>query len=104
MIEKGMRPIHPGEILREDYLIPLGLSVNALAKALRVPATRVHEIVKERRGITPDTALRLARYFGSDAQSWMNLQIAYDLSVAKLQTLFVIEREVLPRESVHAPR
>ncbi len=104
MIENGMRPIHPGEILREDYLIPLGLSVNALAKALRVPATRVHEIVKERRGITPDTALRLARYFGSDAQSWMNLQIAYDLSVAKLQTLFVIEREVLPRESVHAER
>lgn len=104
MIENGMRPIHPGEILREDYLIPLGLSVNALAKALRVPATRVHEIVKERREITPDTVLRLARYFGSDAQSWMNLQIAYDLSVAKLQTLFVIEREVLPRESVHAAR
>ena len=104
MIENGMRPIHPGEILREDYLIPLGLSVNALAKALRVPATRLHEIVKERRGITPDTALRLARYFGSDAQSWMNVQIAYDLSVEKLQTLFVIEREVLPRESVHAAR
>jgi addiction module HigA family antidote len=104
MIENGMRPIHPGEILREDYLIPLGLSVNALAKALRVPATRVHEIVKERRGITPDTALRLARYFGSDAQSWMNLQITYDLSVAKLQTLFVIEREVLPREPVHTAR
>jgi addiction module HigA family antidote len=102
MIENGMRPIHPGEILREDYLIPLGLSVNALAKALRVPATRLHEIVKERRGITPDTALRLARYFGSDAQSWMNLQIAYDLSVAKLQTLFAIEREVLPREASHA--
>ena len=102
MIENGMRPIHPGEILREDYLIPLGLSVNALAKALRVPATRLHEIVKERRGITPDTALRLARYFGSDAQSWMNLQIAYDLSVAKLQTLFAIEREVLPREAAHA--
>jgi addiction module HigA family antidote len=104
MIENGMRPIHPGEILREDYLIPLGLSVNALAKALRVPATRVHEIVKERRGITPDTALRLARYFGSDAQSWMNLQITYDLSVAKLQTLFVIEHEVLPREPVHTAR
>ena len=80
MIENGMRPIHPGEILREDYLIPLGLSVNALAKA----------------------ALRLARYFGSDAQSWMNVQIAYDLSMAKQQTLFAIEREVLPRETAHA--
>ena len=73
MIENGMRPIHPGEILREDYLIPLGLSVNALAKALRVPATRLHEIVKERRGITPDTALRLARYFGTDAQIYKSL-------------------------------
>ncbi|MFZ2311535.1 MAG: HigA family addiction module antitoxin [Methylobacter sp.] len=69
MIHNGMRPIHPGEILREDYLIPLGLSVNALANALRVPPTRLHEIVKERRSITPDTALRLARYFGGDAQS-----------------------------------
>jgi len=61
MIQNRMRPIHPGEILREDFLIPLGLSVNALAQALRVPATRLHEIVKERRAITPDTALRLAR-------------------------------------------
>lgn len=67
MINNGMRPIHPGEILREDYLVPLGLSVNALANALRVPATRLHEIVKERRAITLDTALRLARYFGGDA-------------------------------------
>ncbi|MGZ8159809.1 MAG: HigA family addiction module antitoxin [Methylobacter sp.] len=62
MINNGMRAIHPGEILREDYLIPLGLSVNALANTLRVPATRLHEIVKERRSITPNTALRLARY------------------------------------------
>lgn len=60
MINNGMRAIHPGEILREDYLIPLGLSVNALANALHVPATRLHEIVKERRAITPDTALRVA--------------------------------------------
>lgn len=99
MINNGMRPIHPGEILREDYLIPLGLSVNALANALRVPATRLHEIVKERRAITPDTALRLARYFGGDAQSWMNLQTAYDLRVAEQQVLSVIEREVFPREA-----
>ena len=97
MIENRMRPIHPGEILREDYLIPLGLSVNALANALCVPATRLHEIVKERRSITPDTALRLARYFGGDAQSWLNLQTAYDLRVAKQNVLPTIEREVLPR-------
>jgi len=99
MINNGMRAIHPGEILREDYLIPLGLSVNALANALRVPATRLHEIVKERRAITPDTALRLARYFGGDAQSWLNLQTAYDLRIAEQQVLSAIEREVLPREA-----
>ena len=99
MINNGMRPIHPGEILREDYLIPLGLSVNALANALRVPATRLHEIIKERRPITPDTALRLARYFGGDVQSWMNLQTACDLHVAEQQALSAIEREVLPHEA-----
>jgi len=99
MIKNGMRPIHPGEILREDYLIPLGLSVNALANALRVPATRLHEIVKERRSITPDTALRLARYFGGDAQSWLSLQTAYDLRVAEQQALAAIEKEVLLREA-----
>lgn len=99
MIENGMRPIHPGEILREDYLIPLRMSVNALAQALRVPATRMHEIVKERRGISPDTALRLTRYFGGDAQSWLNLQTAYDLRVAKQNVLELIEREVFPREA-----
>ena len=99
MINNGMRAIHPGEILREDYLIPLDLSVNALANALRVPATRLHEIVKERRSITPDTALRLARYFGSDAQSWLNLQTAYDLRMAEQQALSAIEQEVLPREA-----
>lgn len=98
MITNGMRPIHPGEILREDYLIPLGLSVNASANALRVPATRLHKIVKERSSITPDTALRLARYFGGDAQSWMNLQTAYDLRMAEQQALPAIEREVLPHE------
>jgi addiction module HigA family antidote len=99
MINNGMRAIHPGEILREDYLIPLNLSVNALANALHVPATRLHEIVKERRSITPDTALRLARYFGSDAQSWLNLQTAYDLRMAEQQVLSAIEQEVLPREA-----
>ena len=74
-----MRPVHPGEVLREDFLVPIRMSVNALALALGVPATRIHEIVKERRSITADTAERLARYFGGDAESWMSLQAAYDL-------------------------
>jgi antitoxin HigA-1 len=74
-----MRPVHPGEILREDFLIPLEMSASVLALALNVPATRTHEIIKERRSITPDTAERLARYFGGDAVSWLNLQAQYDL-------------------------
>jgi addiction module HigA family antidote len=94
-----MRPVHPGEILREDFLEPLGLSVNALAVALRVPATRLHEIVKERRAISPDTALRLARYFGGDAQSWLNLQSSFDLRRTELDSRAAIEREVIPREA-----
>src|SRR6056297_2408175 len=75
----GMRPVHPGEILREEYLAPLAMSVNALARALRVDATRMNEIVRERRRITPDTAERLARYFSSTPQFWLNLQMQYDL-------------------------
>ena len=74
-----MRAVHPGEVLREEYLVPLSLSVNALAMALGVPATRIHEIVKERRGITADTAERLARYFGGDAASWLALPAAPSL-------------------------
>jgi addiction module HigA family antidote len=77
--KNGMRPVHPGEVLREDFLSPAGLSANALAKALRVSAPRINDVVRERRGITADTALRLARYFGGDAQSWLNMQVAYDL-------------------------
>ncbi len=83
MIKNGMRPIHPGEILKQEYLEPLGMSANALAIALRVPAPRINDIVREKRGITPDTALRLARYFGGDAQSWLNLQAAYDLKITE---------------------
>ncbi|WP_271105267.1 HigA family addiction module antitoxin [Pseudomonas tohonis] len=97
MIKNGMRPIHPGEILREEFLVPLDMSVNALAGALRVPATRLHEIVKERRAISADTALRLARYFGGEAQSWLNLQAAYDLRVAELDHGAEIEADVSPR-------
>jgi addiction module HigA family antidote len=92
-----MRAVHPGEILREEYLVPLGLSVNALAMALSVPATRIHEIVKERRGITADTAERIARFFGGDASSWLALQADYDLKT--LPTRDDIVRRVLPREA-----
>lgn len=83
MAKNGMRPVHPGEILREEYLVPMGMSVLALSQALREPATRLHVIVKERRSITPDTALRLARYFGTDAQSRLNSQVSYDLKIAE---------------------
>jgi len=98
MSKNGMRPVHPGEILREDYLVPLEMSVNALALALNVPATRMHEIVKERRGITADTAYRLARYFDSTPEFWLNLQAMYDLKT--LPTRSEIDRKVEPRESV----
>jgi addiction module HigA family antidote len=94
--ENRMRPVHPGEVLREDYLAPLGLSVNALAQALGVPATRIHEIVKERRGITADTAARLAKHFGGDAASWLALQAQYDLKT--LPTQREIDKRVQPRE------
>ena len=92
----NMRPIHPGEILREEYLKELGISANALAMALRVPSSRISEIVKEKRAISPDTALRLAKYFATDAQSWLNLQTAYDLKVAQLEHGAKIEAEVMP--------
>lgn len=91
-----MRAVHPGEVLREDFLIPAGISVNALALALGVPATRIHEIIKERRAVTADTAERLARYFGGDAASWLALQASYDLKT--LPTRDEIERRVQRRE------
>lgn len=96
MIKNGMRPIHPGEILREDYLKPLKLSANALSKALRVPAGRVNDIVLERRGVTPDTALRLARFFGGDAQSWLNLQQMFDLKTTERAKAKQIDAEIEP--------
>ena len=95
----GMRPIHPGEILREEYLTPLGMSVNALATKLRVPTTRLHEIVKERRAITADTAMRLAQYFGGDAQSWLNLQSAYDLRLAEISHAAEIREDIKPYQA-----
>src|SRR5271154_1566180 len=96
MFKTGMRPVHPGEVLREDYLKPLSMSANALAKALSVPAPRINDVVRERRGISADTAMRLARYFGGDARSWLNLQGAYDLRVAEISNAKRIAREVSP--------
>ena len=96
MIKNGMRPVHPGEVLREDFLVPLGMGANALAKALNVPAPRISDIVRERRGVSADTAMRLARYFGGDARSWLNLQAAYDLRVAEIENAKRIEREIAP--------
>jgi len=89
-------PIHPGEILREDFLKPLGISMNRLALELRVPVTRISEIVHQRRGITPDTALRLGRYFNTSARFWMNAQSSYDLETAQDQLQPTIERDVRP--------
>lgn len=89
-------PIHPGEILREEFLVPLGLSANALSLALRVPVTRISEIVRERRGITAETALRLAQYFGTSPDFWMNLQKSWELAVAERELKRRIRAEVQP--------
>lgn len=96
MTGNGMRPVHPGEILREEYLEPLEMSVNALSKALHVPATRMNDIVRERRGITADTALRLARYFGTSERFWLNLQTEYELRQAQIKKAAQVAREVQP--------
>jgi antitoxin HigA-1 len=94
--QKLLPPIHPGEILRVEFMEPMQLSMNRLALDLRVPVTRIAEIVHERRGITPDTALRLARYFNTSAGFWLNLQTAYDLEMAHDKHWRIIEREVRP--------
>ena len=88
---------HPDEMLAEEFLKPLGLSVNALAMALRVPATRMGAIVKGERAVTADTALRLARFFGTSPEFWVNLQAIYDLTRARLEDGGAIERDVQPR-------
>ena len=94
--QKLLAPIHPGEILRAEFLEPLKLSMNRLALDLRVPVTRIAEIVHERRGVTPDTALRLGRYFNTSARFWLNAQSSYDLEVAQNALQSAIEREVRP--------
>ena len=97
MAKNGMRPIHPGEILYEEFMAPLGLSANALARAIHVTPARVNDIVRGRRGITGDTALRLARYFNTTPQFWLNLHTAFELRQAELQTGEEIARQVTPR-------
>jgi len=98
MIKNNLRPIHPGEILREEFLLPLGLSANALSLALRVPATRIHEVVRQRRGITSDTAIRLARYFNTTPQFWLNLQTNFNLKQTSIQMGDIIDREIQPMQ------
>ena len=96
MATNKMRPIHPGEILREEFLVPLEMSANALAMALHVPAPRINDIVRERRAISPDTALRLGRYFGTTAEFWLNLQLSFDLKLAENEAGKKIAEEVRP--------
>ena len=96
MFKNGMRPVHPGEILLEDYIKPLGVSVRAVALALHVPYSRLSEVVKGERGVTADTALRLERHFGSEARGWLNLQAAYELRVAEIASGKAISGEIKP--------
>ncbi len=97
----NMRAIHPGEIIKEEYLKPLNMSVSALAVALRVPAPRINDVVKQKRGVSIDTALRLARYFNTTPQFWMNLQNSYDLKMAE-QSMVRIENEIIPLQTIPA--
>ncbi len=97
----NMRAIHPGEIIKEEYLEPLNISANALAVALRVPAPRINDVIRRKRGVSIDTAIRLAIYFNTTAQFWMNLQISYDLKSAK-QKMKKIEGEIIPLQATTA--
>ncbi len=99
---RALRPIHPGEILREEFMAPFGLSMNKMAMDLRVPVTRIADIVNERRGITADTALRFARYFKNSPTFWMNLQTRYDLEIAEDEIAAKVERDVQPLETLAA--
>ena len=99
---KKLKPVHPGEILREEFMVPLGLSMNRVAMDLRVPVTRIADIVNEKRAITADTALRFARYFNNSPTFWMNLQTRYDLEVAEDEIAAKVERDVRPLEAAPA--
>jgi antitoxin HigA-1 len=96
MMNNKIRPIHPGEILREEYLLTLGMTANALSIALRVPAPRINELVRERRGISTDTALRLARFFNTTPQFWLNLQTSFDLKHTEMAVGERILHEIHP--------
>jgi len=96
---RRLPPVHPGEILRDEFLTPMGISVYELANALHVPRSRANDIVLGRRAITTDTAIRLARYFGTSAEFWINLQARHDLDVADRTTRRKIEQEVAPRNA-----
>ncbi len=94
-----LAPVHPGEILREEFLLPMELSINSLARALRVPPSHISGIVNEKRGVSATMSLRLARYFGTSAEMWLGLQQDYELDVARDTAAERIEVEVLPRAS-----
>jgi antitoxin HigA-1 len=96
MVTRRLEPIHPGEILEEDFMRPLGLSANALAKRIDVPVTRISEMVRGRRGVTADTALRLARFFGTSPELWLGLQAEYDLRVARREIGESLESHIVP--------
>jgi len=98
-IANGMRPIHPGEVLREEFLQPLGLTAHALAMALQVPAPRINDVVRERRAVTVDTALRLAKYFGTSAEFWTGLQTDFDMAMARGTMTDVLAR-IVSRETL----
>jgi antitoxin HigA-1 len=97
-MSKKLAPIHPGEILRTEFLEPLGLSQNQLALELHVPPTRIHEIIHAKRSITAETAMRLGRYFGTSPELWLGLQQRYDLELAEDEAAAKVKREVRPRE------
>jgi len=99
---RKLKPVHPGEILREEFMEPLSLTMNRLALDLRVPVTRIAEIVHERRAITPSTALRLGRLFGTTPEFWLNLQTRYDLETARDREQARIEREIQPMKAAAA--
>ena|SRR5579863_2440895 len=98
-ITKYRPPVHPGEILKADLLDPLSLSINQTAKAIRVPANRLNQIVRGTRAITPDTSLRLGRYFGFSPDYWLRLQMHYEFELARRNSLARIQREVRPRKA-----
>jgi addiction module HigA family antidote len=100
MKKKKLKPVHPGEILSQEFMAPLGLSMNRMALDLRVPVTRIADIVNEKRGITAETALRFARYFKNSPVFWMNLQTRYELEVAEDALAAKVERDVHPLETV----